>query len=109
MSDDVLFTLTSAHLDTGMRGIPVGTCRTSKVDPIKGVSYVGHPIADLAFKDPEEVAFLLLEHHLPSSLRSAAISGLVKASTIACSTCFGCFLAKVTPWSGWATVSPCWG
>ncbi|NCG21579.1 MAG: citrate (Si)-synthase [Rhodobacterales bacterium] len=74
MSDDVLFTLTSAHLDTGMRGIPVGTCRTSKVDPIKGVSYVGHPIADLAFKDPEEVAFLLLEHHLPSADELVAFS-----------------------------------
>ena len=74
MSDDVLFTLTSAHLDTGMRGIPVGTCRTSKVDPMAGVSYVGYPIADLAFKDPEEVAFLLLEHRLPNAVELAAFS-----------------------------------
>ena len=38
---DVLFEITSAHLNTGLRGIPVGTCRTSRVDPQEGVSYVG--------------------------------------------------------------------
>ena len=35
--DDALFTITEDHLDTGLRGIPVGTCRTSFVDPIEGV------------------------------------------------------------------------
>lgn len=70
MSDDesseVIFQITRAHLDTGLRGIPVGTCATSKVDPVAGVSYVGMPIAELADKDPEAVAFLLLERRMPS-------------------------------------------
>ncbi|MCB9693023.1 MAG: citrate (Si)-synthase [Alphaproteobacteria bacterium] len=73
-NDEVLFTLTRAHLNTGMRGIPVGTCRTSKVDPLTGVSYIGHPIADLAEKEPEEVIHLLLERRLPSPDELAAFS-----------------------------------
>ncbi len=68
----VLFEITEAHLDTGLRGFPVGTCSTSKVDPHAGVSYVGHPIADLASADPEAVAFLLLEGRLPSDDELAA-------------------------------------
>lgn len=68
MSDhnEVLLPITEKHLNTGLRGIPVGTCRTSKVDPVKGVSYVGYPIAELAFKDPEAVVHLLLERALPT-------------------------------------------
>jgi hypothetical protein len=31
-SNDVLFEITSANLNKGLRGVPVGTCRTSKVD-----------------------------------------------------------------------------
>jgi citrate synthase len=64
---EALFTITRGHLDTGLRGIPVGTCRTSKVDPIEGVSYIGHPIAELAGRRPEEVVYLLLERHLPDA------------------------------------------
>ena len=37
-ASEVLFTVTRAHLDTGLRGIPVGTCRTSKVDPVEVVT-----------------------------------------------------------------------
>ena len=44
--EDSLFTITEAHLDSGMRGIPVGTCKTSFVDPIEGVHYVGYPVED---------------------------------------------------------------
>ena len=69
---DVLFELTEAHLDTGLRGVPVGRCRTSKVDPMTGVSYVGHPIPDLAYREPEAVVFLLLERRLPSDDELAA-------------------------------------
>ena len=49
MSDqaDVLFGVTSKHLNTGLRGFPVGTVRTSFVDPYKGLHYVGHPISEL--------------------------------------------------------------
>jgi citrate synthase len=67
MADETLFTLTTAHLNTGLRGVPVGTCRTSKVDPQKGVSYVGYPIAELADRSAEEVAYLLLHRDLPTA------------------------------------------
>jgi len=68
MSDSkVLFEITEANLNTGLRGVPVGTVRTSKVDPQRGVSYVGYSIADLAKLDPEAVIFLLIYKHLPST------------------------------------------
>ncbi|TVQ90568.1 MAG: citrate (Si)-synthase [Deltaproteobacteria bacterium] len=67
MADRVLFELTEAHLNTGLRGVPVGTCRTSRVDPQEGVSYVGYPIAQLAHRDPEEIVYLLLHRDLPSA------------------------------------------
>lgn len=67
MADRVLFELTEAHLNTGLRGVPVGTCRTSKVDPQQGVSYVGYPIKELAYRDPEEVVHLLLHRELPTA------------------------------------------
>ena len=52
---NVLFNITETHLNTGLRGFPVGTVRTSRVSPLEGVSYVGYPIADLAQLDPEAV------------------------------------------------------
>jgi len=64
---DVLFEVKEAQLNTGLRGYPVGTCRTSKVDPYKGVSYCGYPIGELAYCDPEDVVFLLLNRNLPSA------------------------------------------
>ena len=60
------FEITEGHLNTGLRGFPVGTVRTSRVSPTEGVSYVGRPIAELAEKDPEEVIFLLLNKRLPN-------------------------------------------
>ncbi|TNE84358.1 MAG: citrate (Si)-synthase [Deltaproteobacteria bacterium] len=63
---DVLFEITSAHLNTGLRGFPVGTCRTSRVDPMTGVSYVGYPIAELAELEEEAVAYLMLHRELPT-------------------------------------------
>ncbi len=56
---DVLFEITKEHLETGLRGIPVGYCTTSSVDPQKGLFYVGQEVSKLAFKTPEEVIFLL--------------------------------------------------
>lgn len=56
---EVLFEVTKDHLDTGLRGIPVGYCTTSHVDALKGLFYVGRPLTDLAYKDPEEVIYLL--------------------------------------------------
>ncbi|MFN7144143.1 MAG: citrate/2-methylcitrate synthase, partial [Myxococcota bacterium] len=63
----VLFEITEEHLDTGLRGFPVGTCRTSSVDPIEGVHYVGYPVADLAYLDPEAVIYLLFNKELPNA------------------------------------------
>lgn len=59
MVAEVLFTITQEQLDTGLRGYPVGYCTTSSVDPLKGLAYVGHPIAECAQKTPEEVIYLL--------------------------------------------------
>lgn len=67
-----LFTITEAHLNTGLRGFPVGTCRTSRVDPIAGVSYGGYPVADLVDLDPESVVYLLLYKELPTEAELAA-------------------------------------
>lgn len=64
---DVLFGITSDHLNTGLRGFPVGTCRTSRVDPVEGVSYVGYPISELAELEEEAVAYLLLHRELPTA------------------------------------------
>jgi len=59
MRDGVLFEVTRDSLETGLRGVPVGYCTTSHVDPQKGLTYVGRPIADLAHRDPMEVIYLL--------------------------------------------------
>lgn len=56
---DVLFTITTENLETGMRGYPVGYCITSHVDPEKGLYYRNQPLSDLSNKRPEQVIFLL--------------------------------------------------
>ena len=66
MAEAIDFHVTDAQLDTGLRGIPVGTCWTSKVDPDEGVSYVGYPIAQLAYLAPESVLYLLFNKELPN-------------------------------------------
>ena len=50
--EEDLFTITTNHLDSGMRGIPVGTCQTSYVDPLEGVHYVlpGYPYPPMAIE-----------------------------------------------------------
>ncbi len=60
----VLFEITEEHLETGMRGFPVGYCITSKVDPIKGLYYLERPIKELAGLRPEQVIFLLMQGSL---------------------------------------------
>ena len=59
MKEGVLFEITRDSLETGLRGMPVGYCTTSEVDPIEGLSYVGHPIQELAHLAPIEVIYLL--------------------------------------------------
>ncbi|MFQ5894827.1 MAG: citrate (Si)-synthase [Nitrospinota bacterium] len=70
----VLFEITEGHLDTGLRGFPVGTVWTSRVDPEKGVTYVGRPIAELVDREPEEIMYLLLHKELPTPEQRRAFS-----------------------------------
>jgi citrate synthase len=72
---EVLFTITRDHLDTGMRGFPVGTCPISHVDALEGLSYGGYPIAELAHLEPEEVIHLLLRKELPDPSKLAVFHG----------------------------------
>jgi citrate synthase len=55
----ILFEITEDHLDTGMRGFPVGHCPTSFVDPIKGLFYRGKVLSELVNHTPEEVMYFL--------------------------------------------------
>lgn len=75
--EERLFEVTSAHLNTGLRGIPVGTCFTSFVTPTEGVHYCGYPIAELAEQQPEDIVFLLFNKELPNDeQRSQFLSDL---------------------------------
>ena len=81
--DESLFTVTSAHLNTGLRGIPVGTCRTSFVTPTEGVHYCGYPIAELAHLAPEDVVYLLFNKELPTPEQAEAFrADLAKRGTV---------------------------
>ena len=74
MSDkEVLLKVTSDHLNTGLRGVPVGTCRTSFVTPTEGVHYCGYPIAELATFAPEDIIYLLFNKELPTPEQSREI------------------------------------
>ncbi len=63
---EVLFTITKDNLESGLRGVPVGYCTTSSVDPQLGLFYAGYPIAELAHKEPEEIIYLLFNLELPN-------------------------------------------
>lgn len=56
---EVIFEMTRDHLETGLRGVPVGYCTTSSVDPLKGLFYNEVPIENLAYQDPEKVIYFL--------------------------------------------------
>jgi len=74
MSDkEVLLKVTSDHLNTGLRGVPVGTCRTSFVTPTEGVHYCGYPITELASFAPEDIIYLLFNKELPNAQQSEEI------------------------------------
>jgi citrate synthase len=70
--NDLLFSITTRHLNTGLRGFPVGTVRTSRVDPQEGVSYVGYSVKELANLDPEAVVYLMFNKELPNDEQLAA-------------------------------------
>lgn len=59
MREEILFEITKGNLETGLRGVPVGYCVTSFVDPYKGLTYVGRPISELCYWEPIEVIYLL--------------------------------------------------
>jgi len=60
MKDDVLFEVTKDHMETGLRGIPVGYCTTSYVDPQKGLFYVGRPVSEICKWEPIQAIYLLV-------------------------------------------------
>ena len=73
MADNkVLLEVTENHLNTGLRGVPVGTCRTSYVTPTEGVHYCGYPISELAQFDPEDIVYLLFNKELPTPEQSTS-------------------------------------
>ncbi|MDP6870250.1 MAG: citrate/2-methylcitrate synthase [Candidatus Poseidoniaceae archaeon] len=80
MSDgEKLLDLTTSHLNTGMRGVPVGTCRTSYVTPTEGVHYCGYPINELAMLAPEDVIYLLFYKELPNLEQSVSFRENLKS------------------------------
>lgn len=56
---DVLFEIKKEDLESGLRGIPVGYCPTSTVNPTKGLYYGDKTIHDIAGWTPESVIYLL--------------------------------------------------
>lgn len=80
MSDkEVLLQVTTDHLNTGLRGVPVGTCRTSFVTPTEGVHYCGYPISELASFAPEDIIYLLFNKDLPNAEQSKEIRAELSA------------------------------
>lgn len=71
-SNEVLFEITQAHLNTGLRGFPVGTVRTSFVSPDEGLHYVGYPVSKVWNLDPEAAVYLLLNKELPTAEQLSA-------------------------------------
>ena len=73
VDEDVLLEMTKEHLNIGLRGVPVGTCRTSFVTPTEGVHYCGYPIRELAGFEPEDIVYLLMNKELPDAAQSQEI------------------------------------
>ena len=79
----VLFEITEDKLNTGLRGYPVGTCKTSAVSPTLGVTYVGYTLEYLQDYSAEEVIYLLLNKELPNEEQTAALrADMAKRSEI---------------------------
>ncbi len=82
MDEDILFTITEKHLDTGLRGFPVGYCTTSSVDAEKGLFYRGKSIATLATWDPIQVIYLLYYGKEGSDKEVGAFSQLIEDRSV---------------------------
>lgn len=72
---EVLFEITKDNLETGLRGYPVGYCPTSFVDPLKGLFYVGRPVAEIDHWEPIQVIYLLYHGREGTSEEVAKFSG----------------------------------
>lgn len=66
---DILLELTDDHLESGLRGVPVGYTTTSAVEADKGLFYVGRAVEDIATEDPEKVIYLLLYKQMPTDVQ----------------------------------------
>lgn len=75
---EVLLAITKDHLETGLRGVPVGYCTTSSVDAYEGLFYVERPVEALAENDPEDVIFLLLHKRMPTAEEKAEFARELK-------------------------------
>ncbi len=80
----ILFEITKEHLDTGMRGFPVGHCVTSDVDPEKGLQYCGRPIKEIANWQPQEVIYLLYHGKVGSKEEVSLFYNEIKARCCCC-------------------------
>lgn len=83
MEEKELFKITKDHLDSGLRGYPIGYCVTSKVDPKEGIFYKDICISKLYDKQVEEVMYLLIEGKLPDKKQLVEFKGqLIKESAV---------------------------
>ncbi|MDA8773954.1 citrate synthase [Chlamydiia bacterium] len=55
-------------LETGLRGVPVGYCVTSSVDPKQGLQYLGKPVSYYINFESEYVIYTLLNQKEPSDI-----------------------------------------
>jgi citrate synthase len=74
----VLLELTTEHLESGLRGIPVGYCTTSSVDAQTGLCYVEKPVEELAERDPEDVIYLLYNKRWPDASQKMRFASLLR-------------------------------
>jgi citrate synthase len=56
---DILYEIKKEDLESGLRGIPVGYCTTSTVNPISGLFYSDKTIEEISPWSPERVIYLL--------------------------------------------------
>lgn len=57
--DEILFEITTKHLEKGLQGIPIGYCTVSHVHPENGLMYRGKKLESLIDLSIEEVVYLL--------------------------------------------------
>ena len=72
---EVLLEITKDHLETGMRGYPIGYCTTSTVDPVKGLFYISQSVEKLVEWEPERVIYLLYYGKEPTDQELQAFTG----------------------------------